>query len=337
MARIKKPGLDYFPLDTQFVNNRAVRRIMKHRGDGALAVLLHVYSAIYAGKGYYVEATGPFFEDVADCLFTQDTDDVRQVVRLALDYGLFHAGLYERFGILTSEGIQRQYVFSAKRRSSVQIDGRFCLLPPDEVPVPAGTTDAQGGGADRTMRDIGVTLRDNPRKSCDIAGPVVDNPGNVPEIAETVTEMPINATEMPINAGKTYPGTHSIVQHSTEQHSIAHPLPPTASPAGGGTRPSPPCPAGGAAPAARKARVYTQEDIDALTPPPDGLPRNLDGLRENLRLWHVPLPEQYAIVLKSNFGAIGHPLWKGFYALRASHGKIRQPGKYLLSLCVDSG
>ena len=83
MARIKKPGLDYFPLDTQFVNNRAVRRIMKHRGDGALAVLLHVYSAIYAGKGYYVEATDLFFEDVADCLFTQDTDDVRQVVRLA--------------------------------------------------------------------------------------------------------------------------------------------------------------------------------------------------------------------------------------------------------------
>ena len=184
------------------------------------------------------------------------------------------------------------------------------------------------------MRDIGVKLRDNPRKSCDIAGPVADNPGNVPEIAETVTEMPINATEMPINAGKTYPGTHSIVQHSTEQHSIAHPLPPAASPAGGGARPSPPCPAGGTAPAARKARVYTQEDIDALTPPPDGLPRNLDGLRENLRLWHVPLPEQYAIVLKSNFGAIGHPLWKGFYALRASHGKIRQPGKYLLSLCV---
>ena len=39
MARIKKTGLDYFPLDTQFVNNRTVRRIMKHRGDAALAVL----------------------------------------------------------------------------------------------------------------------------------------------------------------------------------------------------------------------------------------------------------------------------------------------------------
>ena len=61
--------------------------------------------------------------------------------------------------------------------------------------------------------------------------------------------------------------------------------------------------------------------------------RNLEGLRDNLRRLRVPLPEQYAIILKSNFGIIGHPLWRGFYALRESHGKIRQPGRYLLSLC----
>ena len=72
-----------------------------------------------------------------------------------------------------------------------------------------------------------------------------------------------------------------------------------------------------------------------MTPPADGVRRNLDGLRENLRLWRVPPGEQYAIVLKSNFGAIGHPLWQGFYTLRASRGKIRQPGKYLLSLCCS--
>lgn len=85
--------------------------------------------------------------------------------------------------------------------------------------------------------------------------------------------------------------------------------------------------------APRTKREYTQQDIDAMTPPADGVRRNLDGLRENLRLWRVPPGEQYAIVLKSNFGAIGHPLWQGFYTLRASRGKIRQPGKYLLSLC----
>ena len=137
MARIKKTGLDYFPLDTQFVNNRTVRRIMKHRGDAALAVLINIYCAIYSGQGYYVEASDVFYEDLADNLFTLDTDDVRQIVGLALEYGMFHQGLYSRYGILTSEGIQRQYLFSAKRRSTVRMDGRFCLLPPVEAPAPA--------------------------------------------------------------------------------------------------------------------------------------------------------------------------------------------------------
>ena len=73
--------------------------------------------------------------------------------------------------------------------------------------------------------------------------------------------------------------------------------------------------------------------IEALQPPPDGLKRNMDGLLFNLRQFGIPPQEQYAIVLRSNFGLIGHPMWKGFCALRESHGKIRQPGRYLLSLC----
>lgn len=73
--------------------------------------------------------------------------------------------------------------------------------------------------------------------------------------------------------------------------------------------------------------------IESLTPPQDGMQRNLDGLIFNLRQLRISPQEQYAIIVKSNFGVIGHPLWKGFYALRESRGKIRQPGRYLLSLC----
>ena len=35
MARIKKKGLDYFPLNTDFIHDRAVRRLMKREGDSA--------------------------------------------------------------------------------------------------------------------------------------------------------------------------------------------------------------------------------------------------------------------------------------------------------------
>ena len=44
--------------------------------------------------------------------------------------------------------------------------------------------------------------------------------------------------------------------------------------------------------------------------PADGHPRNLSGLLDNLRLYHIPPSEQYAIVLKSNYGEIGGKVWK---------------------------
>ena len=60
--------------------------------------------------------------------------------------------------------------------------------------------------------------------------------------------------------------------------------------------------------------------------------RNLSGLLDNLRLYHIPPSEQYAIVLKSNYGEIGGKVWKGFGVIRASAGKIKLPGHYLLSV-----
>ena len=66
--------------------------------------------------------------------------------------------------------------------------------------------------------------------------------------------------------------------------------------------------------------------------PADGHPRNLSGLLDNLRLYHIPPSEQYAIVLKSNYGEIGGKVWKGFGVIRASAGKIKLPGHYLLSV-----
>ena len=56
MARIKKKGLDYFPLNTDFIHDRAVRRLMKREGDSALGILVEILSYIYAGEGYYVRA-----------------------------------------------------------------------------------------------------------------------------------------------------------------------------------------------------------------------------------------------------------------------------------------
>ena len=132
MARIKKKGLDYFPLNTDFIHDRAVRRLMKREGDSALGILVEILSYIYAGEGYYVRADRLFYEDLSAGLYEKSADDVERIVRLAVEYGLFDAALFERSCILTSVEIQRQYLFSTRRRSISHLEAGYCLLADDE-------------------------------------------------------------------------------------------------------------------------------------------------------------------------------------------------------------
>ena len=76
MARIKKKGLDYFPLNTDFIHDRAVRRLMKREGDSALGILVEILSYIYAGEGYYVRADRLFYVCTRRALMTWNVSSV---------------------------------------------------------------------------------------------------------------------------------------------------------------------------------------------------------------------------------------------------------------------
>ena len=147
MSRIKKRGLDYFPLNTDFMHDRLVRRIMKREGDGSFAILLGALSCIYADEGYYVCADELFYEDLSACLYEKTAADVKRILALAVEYGIFNAALFGKYAILTSAEIQRQYLFSTKRRKSSAIDTRYWWmilramtrprrLPPGECRLP---------------------------------------------------------------------------------------------------------------------------------------------------------------------------------------------------------
>lgn len=188
MARIKKKGLDYFPLNTDFIHDRAVRRLMKREGDSALGILVEILSYIYAGEGYYVRADRLFYEDLSAGLYEKSADDVERIVRLAVEYGLFDAVLFERSCILTSVEIQRQYLFSTRRRSISHLEAGYCLLADDE---PA---------------DNKVDMKEQPA-----FGSEETEGGKSVSVGDNVTFIPENVTS----------GTHSIAQNSTSEHSVA--------------------------------------------------------------------------------------------------------------------
>ena len=381
MSRIKKRGLDYFPLDIDFLQNRLVRRIMKREGDGALATLVSAFSCIYGGEGYYVLTDAFFYEDISANLYHQTAEDVKRILTLAAEYGIFDVTLFRECGVLTSAGIQRQYLFSTKRRKSSAIDNRFNLITDEQEDDDAGKQGEAAGLFPET------------------SGSETEVSAALPEVSTTLPESAMgtsqNVTLIPENVAS---GTHSIAQNSIAQQSIAqrsieYPLlnsspsgrtqdadresaegdgeeenflSSPATPASLGafatfTAPAafvvpvspavpvssvahassavPPSvpPASSVAPLRHPRKEWTDEDICRMQPPSDGVNRNLDGLLFNLRQLRISPPEQRAIILKSNFGAIGHPMWKGFSTIRESCGKIRQPGRFLLSLCNKTG
>ena len=376
MSRIKKRGLDYFPLDIDFLQNRLVRRIMKREGDGALATLVSAFSCIYGGEGYYVFTDAFFYEDISANLYHQTAEDVKRILTLAAEYGIFDVTLFRECGVLTSAGIQRQYLFSTKRRKSSAIDNRFNLITDEQEDDDAGKQEEAAGLFPET------------------SGSATEVSAALPEVSTTLPESAMvtsqNVTLIPENVAS---GTHSIAQQSIAQRSIEYPLlnsspsgrtqdadresaegdgeeenflssPATpaslaafatfAAPAAFVVPVSPAVsvssvvhassavifslpPASSVAPLRHPRKEWTDEDICRMQPPSDGVNRNLDGLLFNLRQLRISPPEQRAIILKSNFGAIGHPMWKGFSTIRESCGKIRQPGRFLLSLCNKTG
>lgn len=316
MGRIKQ-GLDYFPLSTDFMHDRIVRRVMKREGDSAFTVLIYIMSYLYSGEGYYVRADTDFCDELSDQLFSTDNDTVRRVIRLFIEYGLFDSALYERYSILTSEDVQRQYLFITKRRSRHHICPDYCLLPEEEKaesaePVKSAeevpekkTTDGQPDTVAATGENVAV--------SPDIATASRDTATKTALIKRKEKEKKENILPNPPLA------KGGDEEEGSEGEKVAEG-------AGGGMREE--CDQR----SAKKKRNLTQEDIDRMQVPPDGCPRNFSGLLENLRLFRVPPAEQYVIVLKSNYGEIGGDIWKGFSVIRGSGGKIKLPGHYLLSV-----
>ena len=277
------------------MHDRVVRRVMKREGDSVFTILLYTLSYLYSGEGYYIHVDDDFYDELSDQLFSTDNDSVRRVLHLFVEYGFFDSSLYERYGILTSADIQRQYLFITKRRSSSLIEPAYCLLEAEEL------ASYQSSQSSKNSAD------DTDNKTAD----------DVTSTADSVTSSTSSVT---MEAEIATSGTQNKEkQTKTKENKLNHLSDSPQGENGGGKN-------------LKRRKVMTQEDIDNLQPPCDGIQRNFEGLLDNLRSYKIPPSEQYAIILKSNFGAIGHPVWKGFSSIRGSNGKIKLPGHYLLSV-----
>lgn len=127
MARPTAKGVEYFPLNVNFINDLKVRKLLLSCGAQSIAVLIYLLSTIYKDEGYFVE----IHEDEIDLIALDvnvTPEFVVEVINKACEVRLFDVNLYNNFNILTSKGIQERYLKITERRKNSVVITQFNLI-----------------------------------------------------------------------------------------------------------------------------------------------------------------------------------------------------------------
>lgn len=133
MARPVKEGLDYYPLNADFMSDIKVRRLIRSFGSKSIGVVIALLGMIYGDKGYYILLN----DDVAFIISEQtleDEDLVNQIINKLIEIEFFDKNLYEKHRVLTSKGIQKRFISATERRKDVKLITKYNLVNVDNNP-----------------------------------------------------------------------------------------------------------------------------------------------------------------------------------------------------------
>lgn len=139
MARPKKQGLDYFPLDVN-VDNK-IEILESEYGILGFGFIIRLFQKIYS-NGYYLE-----WNQYSAILLKKEIgmskEKINEFIDFCLEINIFDKKLYSKYNILTSRGIQKRYFTVCKRRKEIEIIKEYLLVKPEEYGVNVNNNDTQ--------------------------------------------------------------------------------------------------------------------------------------------------------------------------------------------------
>lgn len=134
MAGKAKKKLDYAGWSVDiFDNDTKIDKLLDSQGWTGFAIYFYLCQRAFGSEGYFYRWG---FDDCAStarkmgCGIGSGT--IQEVVGYCLQIGLFHKGLFDRWGVLTSKGIQRSYWVVASNRRDKTVYSELWLLQPEE-------------------------------------------------------------------------------------------------------------------------------------------------------------------------------------------------------------
>lgn len=129
MGRQNEVSLPYFELDCRM--DEKVKLIRAEFGLKGFAVVVMMYQHIYGGDhGYYCE-----WDEERLLLFMSDNgligeskNLIDEVIQACIRRDIFSERLYKEYGILTSSGVQKQYLKATVKRQVVNLKKEYLLI-----------------------------------------------------------------------------------------------------------------------------------------------------------------------------------------------------------------
>lgn len=134
MARPLSRGIEYYPLDVDFLNDLKIKKIMKSCGPNSIAIIILLLGNIYGDEGYFMKWDEDVCFLVADAVGAKEVY-VKEVLKKCLQVDLFSSELFEKFSIITSKGIQKRFFEITKRRKRENLINEYLLVNVTETGV----------------------------------------------------------------------------------------------------------------------------------------------------------------------------------------------------------
>lgn len=155
MARPRKDGLDYFPLDVNFLSDLKIKKIIRAYGAQAVAVVMSVLTTIYRDNGYFATYDDDLIFIIADELKLED-GYVKNVIEKLIEVDFLSKEQKEKNNILTSIGIQERYLKACERRVKTTLNATYNLLNDSSNELPQTESTAESGFCQQKPDSTGV-------------------------------------------------------------------------------------------------------------------------------------------------------------------------------------
>ncbi|MGL5050881.1 MAG: DUF4373 domain-containing protein [Fusobacteriaceae bacterium] len=125
MARPVKKGMEYFSHDVSLSDDKKVRLLEKKCGYVGYAVFIKLLEEIYKEEGYYLKVVE---EELECCFQLLEIEEVVEIIEVCLDRNLFDRDKFEKYKILTSSRIQKNYIAGTGRRTAVKMKKEYIIV-----------------------------------------------------------------------------------------------------------------------------------------------------------------------------------------------------------------